>query len=929
MKKLIYLKFVIAIMFSMILMGCPPEPELSEIRVSPTSINVDANATIQNISIKSNTKWSVSTNGTSWVKVTTSSGEGDSSTNIHIEGNREPKDRVAVLTFTTNDGSAQAACTINQQKMESTLSVSESEINAGAAATTKTVRVYSNAKWKISDSPSWVTITPNSGNGDTDITIKVGENTNTNDRTATITVATEDNKLTAKINVKQKGVDASISVNPSNITFSSVASSVKGKVTSNTGWSAVSSESWLQVSPSNGEGNSEITITAESNENTSGRTGKITLKTKDGSAQSVINVNQNGVSQSISVNPSSISAGASKSSVTVSIKSNTSWNITTNQSWVSTSKSSGTGNSDITVNISQNSSSSNRNAQITVKSTDGSTSCVIDITQSGAVPSISVTPSNIEVGTSECSTSVDLTSNSEWQAYSSANWVTIQNSTGSGNAKVTLNVDKNTGYEREAKITFSTKDGSAQSIVTLKQSGVTPSITATPSNISISSSKQTVSVKVNANVKWSAQTSEYWVAVNPASGDGNANLNLTISENTYSTSRNATVTIKSDNGKYSATIYIQQSGASDKTTELSVNPTSLSLGANAGESKTFTIKSNTTWSVVECPNWVSLQISGSNTYSTAKVTTRSANNASSRRSGYIRIRTNNQEKTESVIVVQECNNTETNCKVEVNNAITLNDALAYDLKFGTSVYQFKILVLSASAAANATESEILSAIKNKEAYSYSTHQNTMFYYNNLSANTNYKVYTIGMNSSGVYGDLSTFAIKTKSASSVPYTNINNVSYNGADGKWHWSTEKNSYANTFYMVVTDGTYDDVDQIYGREDIVVAWWMNRMIKTYPNTFGKLYSYSSHDWSVSRSNGCDHLIITTWSTYSNGNMSGGIRKFNGKLTNSSGTISTQSQSNTKAGYINESDIRVNMFEFNPDMFKNGNIKIYEVTR
>ena len=242
MKKLIYLKFVIAIMFSMILMGCPPEPELSEIRVSPTSINVDANATIQNISITSNTKWSVSTNGTSWVKVTTSSGEGDSSTNIHIEGNREPKDRVAVLTFTTNDGSAQAACTINQQKMESTLSVSESEINAGAAATTKTVRVYSNAKWKISDSPSWVTITPNSGNGDTDITIKVGENTNTNDRTATITVATEDNKLTAKINVKQKGVDASISVNPSNITFSSVASSVKGKVTSNTGWSAVSSE---------------------------------------------------------------------------------------------------------------------------------------------------------------------------------------------------------------------------------------------------------------------------------------------------------------------------------------------------------------------------------------------------------------------------------------------------------------------------------------------------------------------------------------------------------------------------------------------------------------------------------------------------------------------------------------------------------------
>lgn len=68
----------------------------------------------------------------------------------------------------------------------------------------------------------------------------------------------------------------------------------------------------------------------------------------------------------LSVEPTAISFGSLKSSQSVNVTSNGSWNVSTSASWISTSKSSGSGNSSFTVNVSNN-TDAQRSGSVTVK----------------------------------------------------------------------------------------------------------------------------------------------------------------------------------------------------------------------------------------------------------------------------------------------------------------------------------------------------------------------------------------------------------------------------------------------------------------------------------------------------------------------------------------------------------------------------------
>ncbi|MGV1050481.1 MAG: BACON domain-containing protein, partial [Solirubrobacterales bacterium] len=97
----------------------------------------------------------------------------------------------------------------------------------------------------------------------------------------------------------------------------------------------------------------------------------------------------------------------------------------------------------------------------------------VTVTQAGATPTLSVTPSNQAVTFAAGSTAFNVTSNTTWSAGSDQTWCTVTPS-GSGNGSITVNYTENITYvTRVANVTV-TVSGQSPVVVTVTQAGGTP-----------------------------------------------------------------------------------------------------------------------------------------------------------------------------------------------------------------------------------------------------------------------------------------------------------------------------------------------------------------------------------------------------------------------------------------------------------------------
>ena len=164
-------------------------------------------------------------------------------------------------------------------------------------------------------------------------------------------------------------------------------------------WTAKSSQTWLQVSPtSQTVGNSTITFTASVNTATIQRTATVTIALSDGTKQ-VITVTQAAgdvvVVSSLSVSSTTASlAKESGSSSSIAVTSNTSWTATSNQTWLTLSPAASSGNVSITLTAaSANTASASRTATVTI-SAAGVPSKTITVTQAGSTTTSTPTEVN-------------------------------------------------------------------------------------------------------------------------------------------------------------------------------------------------------------------------------------------------------------------------------------------------------------------------------------------------------------------------------------------------------------------------------------------------------------------------------------------------------------------------------------------------------
>jgi M6 family metalloprotease-like protein len=217
-------------------------------------------------------------------------------------------------------------------------------------------------------------------------------------------------------------------------------------------------------------------------------------------------------------------------------------------------------------------------------------------TQSGSA-TLGVTPSNQNVpATPAGATSFTVTSNSAWTTVSDQTWCTVTPS-GTGNGTITANYSVNTlTSSRVANIT-TTVTGLSPVVVTVTQAGDVATLSVTPPNQDVTTPAGQTSFAVTSNSSWTVSSDQTW-CVPTTSGSGNGTIYGNYAENTTVNTRvaNLTVTVS---GLTPVVVTVTQSG---QAPVLSVTPPNRDVTNPAG-STSFTVTSNSDWTVISDQTW--------------------------------------------------------------------------------------------------------------------------------------------------------------------------------------------------------------------------------------------------------------------------------------------------------------------------------------
>ena len=275
----------------------------------------------------------------------------------------------------------------------------------------------------------------------------------------------------------------------------------------------------------------------------------------------------------------------------ISVTSNVDWTVSCPDTWVTVSPAAGTGNGTFKISVTANDKFEARSSTVTVKAGDKTAS--VRVSQLSLTPSILVSPATLEADAAGGTVSVDVTSNAPWtiSVPSGIDWITPDVAAGEGSKKVTFTVAANAGFEaRSADVTFTAQGKTA--VVKISQAAAAPALEVAPATLSTSDLGGTLEFNVTSNAPWTVTVAEDWITVDPASGEGNAKVVLTVAESDVRAARNAVVTVKETVGNTEKTVSVSQAAVplGHKADSLAlVKIYTIADGANWKDSRRWTL----------------------------------------------------------------------------------------------------------------------------------------------------------------------------------------------------------------------------------------------------------------------------------------------------------------------------------------------------
>lgn len=331
--------------------------------VSPTALSAASqggNGSVQ-VSGPDGCQWSASTNGFSWITITSgASGTVSGAVNFSIAPNPLSTSRTGSLAVAGQTVTVQQAPLVTPSCTYAVSPIAHAASASGGAMRVDVV-APTGCAWSASSLASWLTITAGSvGTGRASISFAVAANPLTTSRTGTLSVAGE------TVTVTQAAAACRYVVTPTSHTIAAGGGTALGQVTTTSGcaWTTENTASWLTVSRGRSE-TGDYTLTATPNTSTSPRSAVVTI------AGTSVSVTQSaGATCQVSVSSSSMTVGASglnNASVQITAGSGCAWTASSGASWlVVRNGSSGSGNGAVTLSVDANTTGSSRTTTLTI-----------------------------------------------------------------------------------------------------------------------------------------------------------------------------------------------------------------------------------------------------------------------------------------------------------------------------------------------------------------------------------------------------------------------------------------------------------------------------------------------------------------------------------------------------------------------------------
>ena len=374
------------------------------------------------------------------------------------------------------------------------------------------------------------------------------------------------------------------------------------EVSANISYDVTTDVSWLKQVVGRGMERSTLHFSVEENTGSAMREGNIILS--GNGVERTVKVMQKGKEEApyLIVSQEHFNILPEGGTVRFTVKANVPYRVNTDADWMVQAVS---GSSDeIVFTVSANESTSSREATITVTSEDGNLVRTVQVVQEGEAVYLDVSPSFLSLTSSSQTISLQVETNTHYRLSSDASWL-VCDMTGLGNwsnPSFTVSANELTS-SREATITVTSEDGSLVRIAQVAQKGEAVYLDVSPSFLSLTSSSQTISLQVETNTRYRLSSDASWLVCD-MTGLGNwSNPSFTVSVNESTSSREATITVTSEDGSLVRTVQVVQKG---EAVYLDVSPSNISATAEGGKF-TFTVNSNTQYTFTCSDNsWISV-----------------------------------------------------------------------------------------------------------------------------------------------------------------------------------------------------------------------------------------------------------------------------------------------------------------------------------
>lgn len=418
------------------------------INTSPASISFSNTASSGKVYVNSSVAWTVTADQT-WVTLGKTSGTGNDSITLTVTANGTTSARTASLSF--KGGSAAYTLPVTQNSTASFLTVTPSTHTGINTGQTLGASISSNVSWTVSCNETWVTLLKTVGSGNDSLYFTLAANGTINKRTGTINVTT--GSITQTLTLTQDSTPAYLTVNKSTVTFTQPTNADTVIVSSNTNWTASSSQTWLTLHKTSGSGNDSLKLTATANTTFALRSAIVTVAV--GSLIKTITVTQTGLAipDTLIVSTTQVHAVNTAASYPVSVTANVVWTVNNTTSWFTVTPAGGVTSATLSIAVAANTTNSSRTATFTV--TSGSLIRTITVLQDSTpvADQLTVNVDTIHALAAGGSTSVLVTSNRAWTVSSNQSWATLDKTGSSGAGTFNVTSAVNTGAARNAAIT--------------------------------------------------------------------------------------------------------------------------------------------------------------------------------------------------------------------------------------------------------------------------------------------------------------------------------------------------------------------------------------------------------------------------------------------------------------------------------------------